>query len=150
MRLVVQRVAHASVTVEGHIIGAIQKGLLVLVGFHATDTPALLPKAAHKLLHLRVFEDENGKMNRSVQEVGGGVLVVSQFTLYGRLEKGFRPSFVEAAPAEQAQKLYEAFLDELRRQAPGVPLATGQFGAKMEVSLLNYGPVTLLLEWNAS
>jgi D-tyrosyl-tRNA(Tyr) deacylase len=99
---------------------------------------------------LRVFEDENGKMNRSVQEVGGGVLVVSQFTLYGRLEKGFRPSFVEAAPAEQAQKLYEAFLDELRRQAPGVPLATGQFGAKMEVSLLNYGPVTLLLEWNAS
>lgn len=147
MRLVVQRVAHASVQVEGQTVGQIGKGLFVLVGFSRHDTGAILPRAAHKLLHLRLFEDEAGKMNRSLQEVGGQLLVVSQFTLYGKLEKGFRPSFIEAAPAQGALDLYEAFLAELRRQAPEVPLATGRFGAYMEIALLAYGPVTLLLEW---
>jgi D-tyrosyl-tRNA(Tyr) deacylase len=147
MRLLVQRVLHAAVKVEGQIVGEIPKGLLALVGFHQADTPALLPKAVHKLLHLRIFEDDQGRMSRSLIEVGGALLVVSQFTLYGRLEKGFRPSFTEAASAEQALQLYEAFLAELRSQAPSVPIATGRFGAFMEVSLLNYGPVTLLLEF---
>lgn len=147
MRLLIQRVAHASVEVEGETVGAIGTGLLVLVGFHRMDTPAMLPRAAHKLLHLRVFPDDQGKMNRSVLEVGGALLVVSQFTLYGRLEKGFRPSFTDAAPGAQAIALYEAFLTELRRQAPAVPVQTGRFGAMMKVSLLNDGPVTILLEF---
>jgi len=147
MRLLIQRVAHAQVEVHGEIVGQIGKGLLVLVGFSRKDTPQLLPKAAHKLLNLRLFEDQAGKMNRSLQEVGGGLLVVSQFTLYGKLEKGFRPSFLEAAPAQEAQRLYEAFLAELRRQAPDVPLATGRFGAYMEIAFRAYGPVTILLEW---
>lgn len=145
MRLLIQRVSEASVSVEGQLIGQIPKGLLVLVGFHTADTEEILPKAAHKLLHLRIFEDAQGRMNRSVLEVGGGLLVVSQFTLYGKLEKGFRPSFIEAAPADRALSLYEAFLAELHRQAPQVPLATGRFGAYMEVRLCNYGPVTVLL-----
>ncbi|MCS7296737.1 MAG: D-aminoacyl-tRNA deacylase [Bacteroidia bacterium] len=147
MRLLVQRVAHAAVEVEGKIVGQISHGLLVLVGFHRSDTEALLPKAASKLIQLRIFPDETGKMNRSVQEVGGSLLLVSQFTLYGRLEKGFRPSFVEAAPAEVARSLYEAFVSEVRRQAPSLPVATGLFGAMMNVHLLNYGPVTLMMEF---
>ncbi|MCS7154006.1 MAG: D-aminoacyl-tRNA deacylase [Bacteroidia bacterium] len=147
MRLLIQRVSHASVEVEGEIVGAIQKGLLVLVGFRQGDTAALLPRAAHKLLHLRVFPDEQGKMNRSVKEVNGGLLIVSQFTLYGRLEKGFRPSFTDAAPAEEARVLYEAFVAELRRQGEGIRIETGRFGAMMKVLLLNDGPVTLLLEF---
>ncbi|MCS6790858.1 MAG: D-aminoacyl-tRNA deacylase [Bacteroidia bacterium] len=148
MRLLVQRVAQASVRVEGQIVGAIEKGLLVLVGFHVQDTQAVLPKAAHKLLNLRIFEDEAGKMNRSVLEVGGGLLVVSQFTLYGKLEKGFRPSFVEAAAAPLAKALYEDFVEELRKQAPKLPVATGIFGAFMEIQLVNYGPVTIQLEFS--
>lgn len=147
MRLLIQRVSEASVSVDGEIVGQIEKGLLVLVGFKTGDTPAVLPKAAHKLLHLRIFEDSQGRMNRSLLEVGGGLLIVSQFTLYGKLEKGFRPSFIEAAPAETALSLYEAFLAELRHQAPNLPLATGRFGALMEVHLCNYGPVTLALEF---
>lgn len=147
MRLLIQRVREASVSVADEIVGQIEKGLLVLVGFKAEDTPTILPKAAHKLLNLRIFEDSQGRMNRSLLEVGGGLLVVSQFTLYGKLEKGFRPSFIEAAPAQLAQELYEAFLSELRRQAPTVPIATGRFGAYMQVRLLNYGPVTLALEF---
>lgn len=147
MRLLIQRVAHASVEVEGEIVGAIEKGLLVLVGFHTQDTTEVLPKAAHKLLHLRIFSDEQGKMNLSVRDVQGALLVVSQFTLYGRLEKGFRPSFTDAAPAEKALALYEAFLAELHKQAPDIPLQAGRFGAMMRVSLLNDGPVTLMLEF---
>lgn len=147
MRLLIQRVSEASVSVGGEIVGQIEKGLLVLVGFKTGDTPAVLPKVAHKLLHLRIFEDSQGRMNRSLLEVGGGLLVVSQFTLYGKLEKGFRPSFIEAAPAETALNLYEAFLAELRHQAPNIPLATGRFGAMMQVRLCNYGPVTLALEF---
>lgn len=147
MRLLIQRVSQAKVEVAGEIVGAIEQGLLVLVGFHREDTPALLSKAVHKLLHLRIFPDEGGKMNRSLLDVGGSLLIVSQFTLYGRLEKGFRPSFIEAAPAEKAHHLYEAFIQEVRRQAPQVPIATGQFGAMMEVSLINSGPVTIWLEF---
>ncbi|MEN3040339.1 MAG: D-aminoacyl-tRNA deacylase [Bacteroidia bacterium] len=147
MRLLIQRVSRASVEVEHEIVGAIHRGLLVLVGFHHADTIDKLPKAAHKLLNLRVFPDETGKMNRSVREIGGGLLIVSQFTLYGRLEKGFRPSFIEAAPGVEALRLYEAFLEELRKQAKEVPVASGKFGAMMQVSLINDGPVTLLLEF---
>ncbi len=147
MRLLVQRVSWAEVRVADRLVGRIEKGLLVLVGFGTGDTPGLLPKAAHKLVNLRVFSDEEGRMNLSLREVGGGLLVVSQFTLYGELRKGFRPSFVRAAPPEQARSLYEAFLEELRRQAPDIPVETGEFGAKMAVSLCNDGPVTLWLEF---
>ncbi len=147
MRLLVQRVSWAEVRVEERLVGRIEKGLLVLVGFGAGDTLAVLPKAAHKLVNLRVFSDREGRMNLSLREVGGGLLVVSQFTLYGELRKGFRPSFVGAAPPERARSLYEAFLEELRRQVPGVLIETGEFGAKMTVSLCNDGPVTLWLEF---
>ena len=147
MRLLVQRVSWAEVRVADWLVGRIEKGLLVLVGFGTGDTPGLLLKAAHKLVNLRVFSDEEGRMNLSLREVGGGLLVVSQFTLYGELRKGFRPSFVRAAPPEQARGLYETFLEELRRQAPDIPVETGEFGAKMAVSLCNDGPVTLWLEF---
>jgi D-tyrosyl-tRNA(Tyr) deacylase len=147
MRLLVQRVSWAEVRVADRLVGRIEKGLLVLVGFGTGDTPGLLPKAAHKLVNLRVFSDEEGRMNLSLREVGGGLLVVSQFTLYGELRKGFRPSFARAAPPEQARSLYETFLEELRRQAPDIPVETGEFGAKMAVSLCNDGPVTLWLEF---
>jgi D-tyrosyl-tRNA(Tyr) deacylase len=147
MRLLVQRVSWAEVRVADRLVGRIEKGLLVLVGFGTGDTPGLLLKAAHKLVNLRVFSDEEGRMNLSLREVGGGLLVVSQFTLYGELRKGFRPSFARAAPPEQARSLYEAFLEELRRQAPDIPVETGEFGAKMAVSLCNDGPVTLWLEF---
>ena len=146
MRLLIQRVSWAEVQVDERPVGHIQKGLLVLVGFSEGDTPALLPKAAHKLIHLRIFSDSEGRMNRSLREVGGGLLVVSQFTLYGELKKGFRPSFARAAPAEKAFPLYEAFIEEIRRQAPDLPVQTGEFGAIMKVSLCNDGPVTLWLE----
>ncbi|MCX7605698.1 MAG: D-aminoacyl-tRNA deacylase [Bacteroidia bacterium] len=147
MRLLIQRVSHARVEVEGETVGQIAKGLLVLVGFHREDDLGILPKAVHKLLHLRVFEDSDGKMNLALREVGGSLLIVSQFTLYGRLEKGFRPSFTEAAPGDQAFRLYEAFLREIHAQAPDIPLATGRFGAHMKVEACNYGPVTLWLEF---
>ncbi len=147
MRLLVQRVSWAEVRVADRLVGRIEKGFLVLVGFGTGDTLGLLPKAAHKLVNLRVFSDEEGRMNLSLREVGGGLLVVSQFTLYGELRKGFRPSFVRAAPPEQARGLYQAFLEELRRQAPDIPVETGEFGAKMAVSLCNDGPVTLWLEF---
>ncbi len=146
MRLLIQRVSWAAVRVDERPVGHIQKGLLVLVGFSEDDTPALLPKAAHKLIHLRIFSDSEGRMNLSLREVSGGLLVVSQFTLYGELKKGFRPSFARAAPAEKALPLYEAFIQEIRRQAPDLPVQTGEFGAIMKVSLCNDGPVTLWLE----
>lgn len=147
MRLLVQRVREAYVVVEGQEVGRIGVGLLVLVGFQRADTQGLIPKAVHKLLHLRVFPDLEGRMNRSLLEVGGGLLIVSQFTLYGALEKGFRPSFSQAAPSAEALLLYEAFLAEIRRAAPEVPLQSGQFGAYMQVYLCNDGPVTLWLEF---
>ena len=139
MRALVQRVSEASVTVDGEEVGRIGPGLLVLLGVRRGDGDAEADRIAHKLLALRVFEDADGKMNLAVGEVGGEVLCVSQFTLYGDARKGNRPSFVDAAPPEEAEPLYERV-----RAATGAQ--GGVFGARMNVALVNDGPVTLLLE----
>ena len=131
---------------EGRVTGKIGPGFLVLAGFAPTDNDAVLEWMADKILGLRLFGDDEGKMNRDLAEVGGGVLVVSQFTLYGDARKGRRPSFIDAAPPEIAIPLYERFVALLREKASGIPVATGEFGAMMEVELVNDGPVTLLLE----
>lgn len=144
MRIVLQRVAQASVSAEGALLGAIGRGLCVLVGFAERDTETEVGWMAEKVVGLRVFSDDAGKMNRSLAEVNGAVLVVSQFTLYGDTEKGRRPSFVRAARPETAIPLYEAFIRALRER--GLEVATGSFGAMMRVSIENDGPVTLLLE----
>jgi D-tyrosyl-tRNA(Tyr) deacylase len=144
MRAVLQRVARARVLVASEVVGDIAHGLVVLLGVARTDTVAQAQWLADKILSLRVFEDSAGKMNRDVLEVKGGVLVVSQFTLFGDCRKGRRPSFLEAAPPEIAVPLYEAFLNALR--ARGVPTAAGRFGAMMQVELVNDGPVTLIVE----
>ena len=140
MRAVVQRVARARVTVDGEETGSIGPGLLVLLGVRRGDTPEQADKIARKLLALRIFEDGEGRMNRSVEDAGGEVLCVSQFTLYGDARKGNRPSFVDAAPPEEAEPLYERV-----RAALGDAQA-GRFGAHMQVDLLNDGPVTLIVE----
>ncbi len=145
MRVVLQRVSRASVTVEGQVTGAIGAGFLLLVGFTPGDTEADLRWMAEKVVGLRLFLDDEGRMNRGLDEVGGGILVVSQFTLYGDARKGRRPSFVDAAGPEVAIPLYERFVELLRGRAPG-PVETGIFGAMMEVELVNDGPVTLVLE----
>ncbi len=147
MRVVLQRVSRASVTVGGRVTGAIGRGFLLLAGFHLTDTQDQVDWMAAKVAGLRLFPDDEGKMNLGLAEVDGGVLVVSQFTLYGDAERGRRPSFIEAARPEQAIPLYERFLDRLR--GAGLPVAAGEFGADMQVELLNDGPVTLLLEHSA-
>ena len=144
MRALVQRVSQAAVQVEGTTVGAIQKGLLVLVGMQDSDTSRDVEYLATKVVTLRIFEDAQGKMNYDVQDVKGAVLVVSQFTLYADCRKGRRPSFTRAARPPLAQQLYEAFLTAVARY--GVPVAQGTFGAHMAVSLVNDGPVTLLLE----
>jgi D-tyrosyl-tRNA(Tyr) deacylase len=144
MRAVVQRVSSASVKVDDAVIGEIAKGLLVLLGIAQGDSPAQADWLAEKLVGLRIFEDDAGKMNRSLDEVGGAMLVVSQFTLYGDCRKGRRPSFVEAAPPEEAVPLYEAFIRAV--QSLGVTVATGRFGAMMRVTLVNEGPVTLIVD----
>ncbi len=144
MRIVLQRVARAKVTVAGRVTGRIDQGLVLLAGFSASDSQDSLTWMADKVLGLRIFPDEQGKMNRSVEEVDAGLLVVSQFTLYGDTRKGRRPSFIDAAPPEIAVPLYEGFLALLR--ATGRPVETGEFGAMMEVELVNDGPVTLILE----
>ncbi len=144
MRLVIQRVRDSSVTVEGKVTGAIDHGLLVLVGVAREDTDETARALAGKVARLRVFEDDAGKMNRSVRDVGGGVLAVSQFTLLADTRKGNRPSFVPAAPPEQARPLCDVFCEALRVE--GVPVAEGVFGARMDVRLVNDGPVTILLE----
>ena len=144
MRIVLQRVSRAKVTVDGRVTGEIGRGLLLLVGFTDGDTDDALAWMADRVAGLRVFPDDEGRMNRSVQEVDGGLLVVSQFTLYGDTRKGRRPSFVEAARPEVAIPLYERFLQMLR--ATGRPVQTGEFGAMMDVELVNDGPVTLILE----
>ncbi len=144
MRLVLQRVSSARVVVDGETVGEIGPGLLVLLGVTHGDTEVQARHLAGKVVGLRIFEDDQGKMNRSVAEVGGSVLVVSQFTLYGDCRKGRRPSFDAAAPAEQARALYERFVEEVR--ALGLPTATGVFQAHMHVELVNDGPVTLMLE----
>ncbi len=144
MRLVIQRVREARVEVDGRPIGSIAQGLLVLVAVARTDTPADADYLADKLLSLRIFSDEDGKMNRSVAEVGGSLLVVSNFTLYGDCTKGRRPGFDLAAPPEQARALYEYLLEKLR--ASEVPVEAGIFQASMAVHLVNDGQVTLLCE----
>jgi D-tyrosyl-tRNA(Tyr) deacylase len=144
MRALVQRVARAEVQVAATTVGTIERGLLVLLGVRESDTQRDVEYLAAKVVTIRIFEDEQGKMNRDVQEVQGAVLVVSQFTLYGDCRKGRRPSFTQAARPEVAQQLYEAFLAAVARH--GVPVAHGTFGAHMAVRLVNDGPVTLLLE----
>ncbi len=145
MRVVVQRVKRASVTVAKEVTGSIEQGLLLLVGIHNTDTQEQLRWVCDKVLKLRIFEDEEGKMNRSVSDVNGGILVVSQFTLYGDARKGTRPSFIEAARPEVAEPMYEEMIQYFREQST-LNIQTGIFGATMNVELLNDGPVTLILE----
>jgi len=146
MRVVLQRVSRAAVRVNGAVSGQIGLGFLVLVGFAPTDTDETLSWMAEKVLGLRLFGDAEGKMNLGLADVGGGVLVVSQFTLYGDARKGRRPSFTDAAPPEIAVPLYERFVALLREKGGSTPVATGEFGAMMEVELVNDGPVTLILE----
>lgn len=145
MRVIVQRVSHASVRIDGAIVGEIGRGFLLLVGITHTDTKADADYLAKKVAQLRIFEDEAGKMNRALQDIGGAVLSVSQFTLYGDCAHGNRPSFVDAARPEQALPLYNYFNRQLR-EAYGLRVETGHFGADMKVELINDGPVTILLE----
>ncbi len=144
MRLILQRVSSARVRVDDRVTGEIGHGLLLLVGFTHDDTVERLTWMAEKVVGLRIFRDDDGKMNRSLDEVGGAALVVSQFTLYGDAQKGRRPSFIDAARPDVAIPLYDRFVLELR--ARGVTVQTGEFGAMMQVELVNDGPVTLFLE----
>ncbi|MCY7482510.1 D-aminoacyl-tRNA deacylase [Bacillus sp. FSL P4-0322] len=144
MRLVVQRVTNASVKVEEEITGAINEGYMVLVGVTHEDTEEDVLYLAEKLTHLRIFEDENGKMNRSLLDIKGSVLSVSQFTLYGDTRKGRRPNFMKAAKPDAANSLYECFNKTLREK--GIHVETGRFGAMMDVTLTNSGPVTILMD----
>ena len=147
MRIVLQRVSRASVAIDGRTAGSIERGYCVLVGLTHRDTEATVDWMAEKVTGLRLFSDGEGKMNLGLDEVGGALLVVSQFTLYGDAAKGRRPSFVDAARPEQAIPLYERFVAALRGR--GVPVATGEFGAHMQVEIHNDGPVTLILEREA-
>lgn len=144
MRVCVQRVTQASVTVDGEIVGEIARGLLVLLGVASDDTDDDARQLADKICGLRVFEDADEKMNQSLEDIGGAMLVVSQFTLYGDCRKGRRPSFTQAAPPEQAERLYNTFIAGVGMR--GIKVATGRFRAHMKVALVNDGPVTLLLE----
>ncbi|MDE6196196.1 MAG: D-tyrosyl-tRNA(Tyr) deacylase [Erysipelotrichaceae bacterium] len=144
MRVVLQRVAHANVKVEKEIVGEIQQGFLLLVGITHEDNKEDVEKMAKKCVELRIFEDEEGKMNKSIFDVGGEILSISQFTLYADCQKGRRPSFVKAAPRELAQDLYHLFNEALKSYQ--IPVQTGKFGADMKVSLLNDGPITILLD----
>ena len=144
MKAVVQRVLNASVSVGGNTVGQIERGLLVLVAFTEGDGRGQMEWMAAKLKGLRIFSDSEGRMNLDVAQVGGELLLVSQFTLYGDVSRGRRPSFVTAAEPNEARRLYDEFVEVCRRGV--VPVATGEFGARMEVSLINDGPVTLVLE----
>ncbi len=144
MRAVIQRVARASVAVDGRVTGSIGVGFLVFLGIAPGDGPEHVTWMADKVAGLRVFPDDEGKMNRDLAAVGGGVLVVSQFTLYGDVSRGRRPSFIGAAPPETAIPLYQAFVAALRER--GLRVETGEFGAMMQVELVNDGPVTLIVE----
>ncbi len=145
MRLVIQRVTHASVTIEGKVKSAIGPGLLILVGVESADTTEDVDWLVRKVAALRIFDDEQGVMNRSVQDINGEALVVSQFTLFASTKKGNRPSWLKAAPHNISVPLYEAFCQRLS-QAMGKPVGTGEFGADMKVELLNDGPVTILMD----
>ncbi len=147
MRCVIQRSGPASVTIDGRQVGAIERGLVVLAAIAPTDTDAELEWMARKLPDLRVFEDAAGKMNLSLRESGGGILLVSQFTLYGDCRKGNRPSFAASAPPAQAEVMYEKFAGLVRRHWPHV--AEGEFGAMMDVQLTNQGPVTVIIDREA-
>ena len=144
MRAVVQRVKESSVTSDGETVGKIESGLLVLLGVAKEDNIKDAAYLAEKIINLRIFEDENGKMNRSLLETGGEMLVVSQFTLLGDCRKGRRPSFINAAPPDEADKLYEYFVKMIRQK--GISTQTGRFRARIEVALVNDGPVTLVVE----
>jgi D-aminoacyl-tRNA deacylase len=144
VRAVVQRVLRATVSVDGDVIGAVGAGLLVFVGVATGDGPADIEYLASKIMHLRIFPDEDGRMNRSVLEAGGAVLLVSQFTLLGDVRKGRRPAFDAAAPPDEAREAYDALGDRLR--ASGLAVAMGQFQAHMQVDLVNDGPVTILID----
>ena len=144
MRAVVQRVSGAQVAVNAEIVGAIGIGLLVLLGVGRSDTEADASYLAEKIIGLRIFEDQHGKMNRSIQDVAGGILVVSQFTLYGDVRRGKRPSFDDASAPENARRLYEFFVEQLRKS--GLHCETGRFQEMMQVELVNEGPVTILLD----
>lgn len=144
MRVILQRSKQASVTVDGQVTGAIEKGYVLLVGITHTDTEEDVAYVAKKIADLRIWEDEEGKMNRSILEVGGAILSISQFTLYADTRKGKRPSFIEAARPEQAEPLWQAFNEQL--ETYGLHVETGVFGAMMDVSLINDGPVTITVE----
>ncbi len=144
MKALIQRVRRASVEVEGEIVGSIDHGLLALVGVEKHDDVAAVEKLLHKLLHYRVFSDAEGKMNQNLQHVNGGLLLVSQFTLAADTHKGLRPSFSSAAPPAQGEELFNVLVAQARTAWPNV--ATGEFGADMQVALINDGPVTFLLE----
>ena len=145
MRVVVQRARQAKVTVDGKVTGAIEHGLMLLVGITHEDTVKDLEYCAKKVANLRIFEDEQGKMNLSIKEVGGSILSISQFTLYGETKKGNRPSFIEAARPEVAEPLYHQF-NQILRETYEIQVETGIFGAMMDVSFTNNGPVTLIVE----
>ena len=144
MKVVLQRVAHASVTVDEKVIGKIQRGFLLLVGVTHDDAMEDMEYLVRKIVQMRIFEDEEGKLNRSIQDIGGEILSVSQFTWYAETKKGNRPSFSKAAPGDVAIEMFEQFNGLLRKT--GIPVETGQFGADMKVELLNDGPVTILLD----
>jgi D-tyrosyl-tRNA(Tyr) deacylase len=148
MRIVIQRVSEATIKIDGAIVGEISKGLLVLLGIEHEDTEQDALYLIQKLINLRIFTDADGKMNLSVQEVNGGILVVSQFTLHAATKKGNRPSYIRAARPEQAVPLYEYFLSSLQNQFTG-KIQTGQFGADMKVGLVNDGPVTIIMDSKA-
>ena len=144
MRAVIQRVTNAEVKIDGKIVGKIGKGLLVLLAVHQDDTEDKIERLATKIINLRIFADEEDKMNLSVKDVGGEILVVSQFTLYGDISKGNRPSFIESAKPDKAVPYYEKFVEKIK--VSGLKTATGEFGAMMEVSLINDGPVTIIID----
>jgi len=144
MKAVVQRVKESSVTVDGKIVGKIGSGILILLGIAKNDTIHDIDFISDKILNLRIFEDENNKMNRSILDAGGEILVVSQFTLLGDCSKGRRPSFIDAAEPEKANQFYEIFVEKIRGR--GIKVQTGIFRAMMDVSLINDGPVTLIVE----
>lgn len=144
MRFVIQRVTEANVKVDGEVIGEIGKGFMVLVGVCDADTKQIADKMIHKMVGLRIFEDENGKTNLSLADVGGEMLLVSQFTLYANCKKGFRPSFIEAGNPEFASEMYEYIISECKKSIPVVE--KGCFGADMKVSLVNDGPFTIVLD----
>ena len=144
MRFVIQRVTHSSVTVDGQVIGKIGKGFMVLIGVEDNDTKAIADKMVSKLIGLRVFQDDNDKMNLSLKDVDGELLLISQFTLYADCKKGNRPSFIRAGKPDMANEMYQYIIEECKKQIPVVE--KGEFGADMKVELLNDGPVTIILD----